>query len=385
MKKIFFILLFSLHLVCFSQSDKDSFVLKKADSAVLEKVKLGFAVPDIPAFKALGLDPSNILRPSEAKELALTLGSFRSDGDFIIPKNMAVEIAPALLINPWYTLKQYQENGLLQAFTKTRLSLGTNEDKKTKTNNLALGLRSALIDKGDFRKDRSLLRDSLYPLQDTFISNINRKLVVFIQKAGGPEKYDSLYSKPQQDSIENVIQEEVKKETKVDFDKTYNKLVENFRKRNWNAARLDFAYSLVLQSPDSLIGNAELNKHFFWLVYATRPGKNNTWGQFLFNISNALYSSDNKMYNEFTGNFRFYAGANKVKGFIESQYQNIESPNKARLETLYAQVGVEANIFKGVWIHFGTGVLNALNGNNKSQLLSNLNLYLTFPEDFKLF
>ena len=91
------------------------------------------------------------------------------------------------------------------------------------------------------------------------------------------------------------------------------------------------------------------------------------------------------MYNEFTGNFRFYAGANKVKGFIESQYQNIESPNKARLETLYAQVGVEANIFKGVWIHFGTGVLNALNGNNKSQLLSNLNLYLTFPEDFKLF
>ena len=102
MKKIFFILLFSLHLVCFSQSDKDSFVLKKADSAVLEKVKLGFAVPDIPAFKALGLDPSNILRPSEAKELALTLGSFRSDGDFIIPKNMAVEIAPALLINPTY-------------------------------------------------------------------------------------------------------------------------------------------------------------------------------------------------------------------------------------------------------------------------------------------
>ena len=58
-----------------------------SDSSVLEKVKLGFAIPDIPAFKALGLDPSNILRPSEAKQLALTVGSFRNEGNFIIPKN----------------------------------------------------------------------------------------------------------------------------------------------------------------------------------------------------------------------------------------------------------------------------------------------------------
>ncbi len=385
MKKVFFLVLFGSHLACYSQNDKDSIFIKKADSAVLEKVKLGFAVPDIPAFKALGLDPSNILRPSEAKELALTLGSFRSDGDYIIPKNMAVEVAPALLINPWYTLKQYQENGLLRAFTKTRLSLGTNEDKKTKTNSLALGFRTVLIDKADFRNDRPLLRDSLYPLQDSFISNIDKKLILFKQKVGGVEKYDSLFSKSLKDSIENVLQDEVKKDTKVDFDKTYNKLVENFRKRNWNAARLDFAYSLVLQSPDSLLGNAGVNKHYFWLVYATRPGKNNKWGQLLFNISNAISNTNDKMYNEFTGNFRFYAGTNKVKGFFECQYQDADIPNKARLETLYAQVGIEANFFKGVWLHFGTGVLNGLNGNSKSQLLSNLNLYLTFPEDFKLF
>ena len=92
------------------------------------------------------------------------------------------------------------------------------------------------------------------------------------------------------------------------------------------------------------------------------------------------------MYNDYTGNIRFYVGANKVKGFIECQYQNIDSSAiKNKLETLYGQVGIEINIFKGVWLHFGTGVLNGLNGNNKSQLMSNLNLYFTFPEDFKLF
>jgi hypothetical protein len=385
MKKVFFLLLTIYQVNCFSQNVKDSVFIKIADSSVLQKVRLGFAVPDIPAFKALGLDPSNILRPSEAKELVLTLGSFRSEGDFIIPKNLAVEIAPALLINPWYTLNQYQKNGLLRAFTKTRLSLGTSEDKKVKTSYLSLGLRTALIDKADFRNDRSLLKDSLYPLQDTFIANINKKLALFIQKIGGPEKYDSSFSKSQQDSILNIIKDQVKKETKIDFDKSYNKLIENFKKRNWNAAKLDFAYSLVLQSPDSLLGNAKVNKNYFWLAYATRPGKNNNWGQFLFNISNAFFNSNDKIYNEFTGNFRFYVGANKVKGFIECQYQNIDSPSKARLETLYAQVGLEASIFKGVWLHFGTGVLNGLNGNNKSQLLSNLNLYLTLPEDFKLF
>ena len=357
-----------------------------SDSSVLEKVKLGFAIPDIPAFKALGLDPSNILRPSEAKQLALTVGSFRNEGNFIIPKNLALEVTPVLFIKPWYTLKQYQENSLLRTFTKTRFSLGTNEDNKTRTNFLSFGLRTTLVDNADFRNHISFMKDSLYPLQDSFTLNINKKLKQFILKVGGFEKYDSMFSKSQRDSIDNVLGEEVKRETKIDFDKSYNKLVENFRKNNWNAAKIDFAYSLVLQSPDSLLENTNVNKHCFWLVYATRPGKNNKWGQFLFNLSNVLYSSNNEMYNDYTGNIRFYVGANKVKGFIECQYQNIDSSAiKNKLETLYGQVGIEINIFKGVWLHFGTGVLNGLNGNNKSQLMSNLNLYFTFPEDFKLF
>jgi hypothetical protein len=361
--------------------DKDVFI-KKADSAVLETVKLGFAVPDIPAFKALGLDPSNILRPSEAKDIALMFGSFRSNGNFVIPRDLAVEVTPALLFKPWFTLQEYQKKGLLRAFTKTRLSLGTSEDEGSGVHNLSLGLRTSLVDKGDFRLDRDLLREKLYPLQDAFVVKVNNRLREIIIQSGGPLKYDSMYTKPQQDSILDVVQNEIGKET---LDEPYNKAVEDFKKQNWNAARMDFAYSLVLQSPDSLLGDVKVYKHLFWLAYATRPGKNCTWAQLLFSINNGVYRYQDQFYNDFTANFRFYGGVNKVKGFIEAQYRNTDSPISPRLETLYAQIGVEANVFKGIWVHFGTGVLNGLNGDAKSQILSNLNLYLTLPENLKLF
>jgi hypothetical protein len=247
---------------------------------------------------------------------------------------------------------------------------------------LAFGLRTVLVDKADFRNDRALL-NQLYKLQDDYTINANRDFNKIVVQSGGPVKFDSIYTKTQQDSILTVVQKQVEKETSQNFDKEYNKLVDRFKKDNWNAAKLDFAYSVVLQSPDSLLGNVEINKHMFWLAYATRPGKKNKWGQFLFSVNDGVYHFQGNFYNEFTANFRFYGGINSIKGFIEAQYQNLDRATSPRLETLYAQIGVEANIFKGIWIHFGTGVLNALSGSSKSQLLSNLNLYLTIPENFK--
>ena len=102
-------------------------------------------------------------------------------------------------------------------------------------------------------------------------------------------------------------------------------------------------------------------------------------------LNNSLYKANGKNYNEFTGNFRFYIGKNRLKALVETQYQNIDHPMTGRTETLYSQVGIELAIYKSIWLHFGTGFLNALDGTAKSQLLSNLNLYLTFPENFKLF
>ena len=59
------------------------------DDSLLSTARLNIAVPEIPAFKALGIDPSNILRPSDIKSIALMISDFNSGGSFIIPKSFS--------------------------------------------------------------------------------------------------------------------------------------------------------------------------------------------------------------------------------------------------------------------------------------------------------
>ncbi len=126
--------------------------VKKADTAVLNQVKLDFSVPDMPVFKALGKDPSNLLRPSSAKDVAFAIGNFRSTGSTIIPKNFSLEVAPGLF-KPWYTLSEYQKKGWIRFITKARISIGADNNEETGTNSFAAGLRFTLLDNSDFRKD----------------------------------------------------------------------------------------------------------------------------------------------------------------------------------------------------------------------------------------
>ena len=61
MKKIISLclIIITVHINLIAQTDKLS-----------DKYKLDFVIPDIPAFKALNIDPSNILRPSDVKKFA---------------------------------------------------------------------------------------------------------------------------------------------------------------------------------------------------------------------------------------------------------------------------------------------------------------------------
>ena len=92
MKKVIYLFLFFVASKgAVSQQDTlTKLVLLKARTAVLEKVKLDFSVPDVPAFKALGVDPSNILRPSAAKDVALVFNNFSNKQFSTVPKDVAV-------------------------------------------------------------------------------------------------------------------------------------------------------------------------------------------------------------------------------------------------------------------------------------------------------
>jgi hypothetical protein len=368
------------------KEDKElkSFFLKKADTNVLSKIKLDFAVPDMPAFKALGNDPSNLLRPSSAKEIAFMVGSFRNGGNSVIPENLSVEVAPALF-KPWYTLQEYRENAGLRFLTKSRISLGSDMNKDTKLNSLAAGLRFTFLDKADFRKDKDFLETEIFAKQDRYTGKFEKIRNELIVKKGLKQLEFAQLSATEQTKINDEALALAIKELGFDLDKDVANALAKYKKENWNASKIDFAYSIVAQSKDNKINNAAISKHSFWLAYAIKPGKANTWGQILLGINNNLVRDiDQKFYNEFNGNARFYVGANRLKGFVESQYKNHYS-STGRNETLYAQLGMELAIYKSIWIHFGTGVENALDGKSKSQLMGNLNLSLALPENLSLF
>jgi hypothetical protein len=379
--KFFLVIVSFVPVLTMAQDDNPkTFYIEKATQSTVDQVQLDFAVPDNPAFKSLGKDPSNILRPSSVKDLALQFGNFTGSGSFIIPKDFSLEVAPGLLVNPWYTLNDYQNKRGIRFLSKLRISIGAASDDATNTNSLAAGIHITLLDKSDFRKDTAFLKTYIFDKQDRFtISWKKYRDAIIVQKGLTIEQYDAL---PQPDK--DAILDQAKANVGYELDTIISNALTVYKKQNWNASRIDFAYSLLSQSRDSLLSNTKIQKHSFWLSAAIRPGRNNNWGQLLIGINNNVVRADDKFYNEFNGNLRFYAGANRVKGFIEAQYQNLDNPI-ARQETLYAQIGLEVAVLKSIWLHFGTGVLNALDGSKKSEILSNLNLYFSFPENFRLF
>ncbi len=373
--------LYFIPFVTIAQDDNpQNFYIEKAKQSTVDQVQLDFAVPDNPAFKSLGKDPSNILRPSSVKDLALQFGNFTGNGSFVIPKDFSLEVAPGLLLKPWYTLNDYQNKSGIRFLSKLRLSVGAASDDETHTSSLAAGIHLTLLDNSDFRRDTEFLRKYIFEKQDRFtVSWKKYRDAIIVQKGLTIEQYEAL---PQQDK--DAILDQAKERVGYELDTIFTNALAVYKKQKWNASKIDFAYSLLSQSGDSLISNARIQKHSFWLSVALKPGKNNNWGQLLIGINNNVVRAENKFYNEFNGNLRFYAGANRVKGFIEAQYQNLDNPIE-RQKTLYAQIGLEVAVLKSIWLHFGTGVLNALDGSKKSELISNLNLYFSFPENFRLF
>ncbi len=159
-----------------------------------------------------------------------------------------------------------------------------------------------------------------------------------------------------------------------------------YQKKYWNSTKIDFAYSYVGQSQDSLLQNLRPDKHIFWLAGAIRPGCD--WAQILFSINTKVFKLSGVAKNEWTVNSRFYIGKNSLKAFVESQYNKkiiIDNKIPSYEKSLFLNLGFEALVYDGVWIHLGTGVQNYLDSRKKNDLLGNLNVYFTLPEKFNFF
>lgn len=113
-------------------------VAQTADTMLTDKFLLNFAVPDMPAAKALGTDASGLLRPSDVQKFAASFQPFYSGGQGVIPKNFALEFAPWKQASRKWTLSDYN-HGIKSLLYNSAFSIATVRDTSSYASKLSIG------------------------------------------------------------------------------------------------------------------------------------------------------------------------------------------------------------------------------------------------------
>ncbi len=356
--KTIIILVLIFPIFVFAQIPSDSLV---------KNYKLNFALPDNPAFKALGTEPSNILRPSVTQDFSFISSEFFNGKNLIIPNSFGIEISPILLMNTEeMTLSKFRRHNALKT---SRFSLGTFKDS-LKTRNISLAYRITVINKGDLRTDKEGLEDFLQKLAvERSKQYADLRIKFLLENNLLPFNLTEKDSIRMEEYITNNIDE-----ASEDFEKRVDKLKEEYKNNNWNAEKLDFAAALVGKSPDSLLSNVTFRNLSLWSTYAIRIKK---YAQILLGVNYQLNNIQDKDYHSVSISNRNYFGSNRIKFFFEEQLKYDQFLGDKT--NLLLNIGAEANLSKGFWIDLNAGLTKNYN-NNTSDFVSQLRFRYTLPE-----
>ena len=126
--------------------------------------------PSSPGFVVLGVEPTSIQRPATPRAVGLSLVSAVRDGDNLIPKNYALEVAPYWLTSrPSLTYQDWNSAGVAQTmFQSFALSFATTststQDGQSSATGIGVGVRTLLL-KGRETEEARETRDTIAKLQ----------------------------------------------------------------------------------------------------------------------------------------------------------------------------------------------------------------------------
>lgn len=309
---------------------------------------MNYSVPDAPAFKLLGTDPSDILRPASVRDLAIGLSDFLgSDNSIVLPQSFAVEFSPGLLIGgKTLTLDGYRKH---PALYRTRLSIATTRPRKAAAaTRVAFGVRVTQIDESDLRTSTEYV-DSATALAERVNDLIRKSL-------GRPD-----------DSDESGVIEPLP-DVKLQIEDMEQTFKERWTDKKWNARILEWAIAVRANSPDSLGRELEIDNISLWSTSGHGFG---TWGQLLLAL-NATYekdSLDGEHRSALSLSSRFYIGQNRYKVFIETQ-GSVKEDRKANW-LIYG--GGEVRLSGDIWADFSAGTEYA-RGTKKARLVTDFSL-----------
>ncbi len=377
------------------------------DNYKVDSLLLDFAVPDIPAFKALGTDPSDILRPSDVQKFAVSFEPFFNGTNAVIPANFAVDFAPwKTLSGDKWTVEDYRTSKLKRILYNSSFSFGSvRESEDNPASKLAVGYRVKITGKNA----DLLMNDKIYDFSDVenklqavalnkwrscndisvreynsdttkqkefkefFEKNIDLNQFLIIKGLCFSEYENSNDLKEEFERFKEDKRAFASKDNgELVFEGNLKSLIEDFNKNSWNASRTDFAISLVGASSDSLLENIQYNNLFIWVTQSLRLGSQ---GQLL--VGGTFQSPEELDAKIFTGSARAYYGSDQFRGYLEYQIKN---RNEENMKAALWNLGVEFRLLKDFWLQYYGGIEDVYDS-EKSRFRSSLNLKYSFNKD----
>lgn len=309
---------------------------------------LNYAVPESPAFKLMGTDPSNILRPTSIRTAALSLGNYLLDSGSVIPKNLAVEFSPFSFGN--LSLYDYNNDGFKRFWYRTRFSFGTVVGSNG-SYSMAEGVRLTLWDQTDLGT-RPELNEFLKQMAIKESDCRDDALTEYIQQHHA--KRDSVIQQLRnKDSVITraitILESQIRTQKYQSGLDSLTKLRDSIATSLWNQHIIQLGLAVSEQSRDSLVKNASVNKVALYATGGLPLGKN---GQLLIGVTEQAIDSAANWYSNLSVGGRAYLGENSVKGYAELQFTDVHGNT-----SWYGALGVEFSIGAGIWANF-TGGLN---------------------------
>ncbi|MES2727934.1 MAG: hypothetical protein V4643_12570 [Bacteroidota bacterium] len=339
---------------------------------------LDYAVPESPAFKLLGTQPTNLLRPTSLRDISLGVGNYLiNDNSGIIPKNLSIEIAPTLF-SPNLNLNKYNKNKFLY---RTKLSIGTLANQNG-SYQIAGGINFTLIDKSDKRDLKNDFVKNILINHKASHENILKAVDLVFKSNMFPNtsKLEIKNAYEQSDSTKKQIINAVATELiKIDtFSVTdHDTLRNSWAKDNWNATIWQAGIGTKANFKDSIFKDITKKAGYgIWSTFGTHFCK---YDQLLIGLS-VLGSSDT------TGSLekpdaslgvRYYYGVNEIKGFLELEGK-IASQTNDNFYTI--KFGTEIRLEKGYWADLGFAFRN---GSGETVFYPSFSIKYSLPDSEK--
>lgn len=335
---------------------------------VAEMTKLDLITPDLPAFKALGTEPSNLLRPSDVKQIATALNPFFNGNSPVIPTSFGLEVAPWKLASRNWQFADYLKSNAKAFAYRCSFSLGAGTFKtdlpRLPPTRLSLGFRTSWVSREHDVSRNQRLIDAMFAMNDRELKDSTDVVIRWRQdrnlRPGDTPTNEDVLDLRQRLKVVSPQLDSLRQARK--------KYYEDFQKQNWNAPRTDFALAWVGGSGDSLLRNVSFGAFHAWLTQSIRAGQ---YGQFLLG-GNARFD---RIRPEATqGNYslsvsgRYYVGTADFRGFLEGQFTHERiNPNSTLL-----YLGGELRVKEDFWLVFSTGLKDVAAPGPGNQFLANL-------------